>query len=317
MPRFQFRCPRAAASGSDRSGRRVHRDLTVHRIDPGTNVVVRRIRGVGYQALNSAGRCRLALGRFGSWPGHAHRPGHGQDRRPHPDQGRSDHIRLPDSLGTTLDHRARARQPSEEPRGPVAQGGSWFEQLVDELAIGYGSVCVAVADEETLLRIDPTTRRIVARIAGAARRLRHAHRSRRRSGSGRPRPSWQERPISRRPGLEPHRRPHPGRASVCLTSNGHGHRRGRVCLDRKLRRLRFQGRPETNAVVATYRLNSQPKPLVRLRLLWVDSYDASQPLADRPAPGPSDLESWFQRTGRGQVHESQRPCDLAQLPPEV
>jgi len=263
-----------------------HHDLTVHRIDPGTNVVVRRIRGVGYQA-------QIPLVAAGSlWVASAAGP----VMRIDPVTGRIV-ARIPIRVapiafgfltvwGTTLDHRLvrinlgtnRVVWSLKLARG----SNSW----VDELAIGYGSVWVAVADEGTLLRIDPTTRRIVARIGGFGRddsgmpiavgegavwalRVRKGRDVLFRVDPG------SSQVVARIPVGPPAAAPPTGTVTVgdgfVWTGNS----------DASVSKID----PEKNAVVATYRLNSQPQNLsFGFGSLWVDSYDASQVWRIDPRP---------------------------------
>jgi DNA-binding beta-propeller fold protein YncE len=263
-----------------------HHDSTVHRIDPETNSVIRRLHGVGYQA-------HIPVVAAGSvWVSSAADP----LTRIDPVTGRVV-ARIPVSVsplafgfltiwGTTLDHRLvqvdlKTNRVTWSLR--LAPGSnSWL----DELAIGYGSIWVAVADQGTLLRIDPSTRRIVARIGGFAQ-----------DDSGMPiavgeGAVWAlrvrkgenvlfrvdprtNRIVARIRVGPPVASPPTGTVAVgggyVWTGNS----------DASVSKVD----PARNTLVATYRLESQPQNLsFGLGSLWVDSYDASRVWRIDPQP---------------------------------
>ncbi len=263
-----------------------HHDRTVQRIDPGTNAAIRRIASVGYQAgvpLVAAGSLWVPSGA-------------GEITRIDPTTGRI-LARIPVSVvplafgfltvwGTTLDHRLVRINLQTNRVVWSLRLASGSNSWVDELAIGYGSVWVAVADSGTLLRIDPTTRRIVARIGGFGR-----------DDSGMPiaigeGAVWalrvhggrnvlfrvdpdSNRIVARIPVGPPTAGPPTGTVTVgdgfVWTGNS----------DASVSKVD----PEANTVVATYRLNSQPQNLsFGFGSLWVDSYDASQVWRIDPRP---------------------------------
>jgi DNA-binding SARP family transcriptional activator/streptogramin lyase len=146
-----------------------HHNQVVQRIDPDRNAAVRRIAPVGYQA----GVPLIAAGSL--WVPSAAGP----VSRIDPATGRI-LARIPVSVvpltfgfltvwGTTLDHRLVRIDLQTNRVVWSLRLASGSNSWVDELAIGYGSLWVAVADSGTLLRVDPTTRRIVARMEGFGR----------------------------------------------------------------------------------------------------------------------------------------------------
>jgi DNA-binding SARP family transcriptional activator/streptogramin lyase len=142
-----------------------HHDRTLRRIDPGTNTIVERIPGVGYQAnavLAAAGSVWVSS-RDGLF-------------RINPDTNRIV-ARLDLRGGTlvfgflnvwhaTLDNRLVRIDLAENKVAAAIRIDSGATDWTNEVAIGFGSVWLAHADEHTLLRVDPATNRIVARIRG-------------------------------------------------------------------------------------------------------------------------------------------------------
>jgi DNA-binding SARP family transcriptional activator/streptogramin lyase len=142
-----------------------HHDRTLRRIDPRTNAVVEKIPGVGYQAnaVVAAGGSVWVSSRDGLF-------------RINPNTNRIvarlDLIGGPLAFGflnvwvSTLNNRLVRVDLARNKVVAAIRVDSGATDWVNELAIGFGSVWLARADEHTLLRVDPATNRIVARIHG-------------------------------------------------------------------------------------------------------------------------------------------------------
>lgn len=144
-----------------------HHDETVEKVDPSTNKVVARYRIAGFQALEPL----VAAGSL--WV-----PASGEPKFIRFDPARRKvvaTIRVEvaqlawgyDSIwATTRDHhllRVDLKTNRIVKRLQLLPGYNDFD---DDVAVGYGSIWVTATDTATLLRIDPTTVKVVGRLTG-------------------------------------------------------------------------------------------------------------------------------------------------------
>lgn len=254
-----------------------HHDRTLSRIDPETNELVEQISGIGFQA-------NAVLVAAGSvWVSSAdglYRIDPNTNRITATIEGSGGSLAwgFLNLWETTLDDRLiRIDLRSNEIVATVPLGSGSVD-WANELAIGFGSVWVAVADEHRLLRIDPGTNNIIEVIEGFGDTY-----------SGMPIAIGEgavwilkvvgdtatlfridpqtntvtaQTPVGTRPASAP-----TGRVAVGGGWVWTGNPDGTIS----------QVDPDTNEVLATLRLDSLPQDLdFGFGSLWVDSYDASQ-----------------------------------------